>query len=84
VIIYFIILVLLTISGAIIFTCTNISLKLKFKYPKVKCDSINQDYGVDKTTFDIKDKDLARFTTDSIKEYTVNKKYEEKKEATHF
>jgi len=36
---------MLTISGAIIFTCTNMSLKLKFKYPVVNCELINADYG---------------------------------------
>ena len=48
VIVYCIILFMLTISGAIIFTCTNISLKLKFKYPIVDCNLIDADFGPSK------------------------------------
>jgi len=43
-IVYIIIVFMLTISGAIIFTCTNISLKLKGKYPLVDCKTIDADY----------------------------------------
>lgn len=49
-IIYFIIVILLCISGAIIFFATNYSLKLKFKYPAVKCSTFDVDYNVNSET----------------------------------
>jgi hypothetical protein len=50
-IVYAIIIFMLSISGVIIFVCTNLSLKLKLKYPKVDCNIYYKDYGLDPTTW---------------------------------
>jgi len=44
IVVYIVIIFMLTISGAIIFACTNISLSLKFKYPKADCASVKKEY----------------------------------------
>jgi hypothetical protein len=46
-VVYFIIVVQLSISAAIIFKCTIESNAKKLKYPKVMCDKIAEGYGGD-------------------------------------
>lgn len=78
--------VLLSISATIIYTFTNISLGLKFKYPIVKCQNIEKDYNVlfgdDGST--IEDADNQRWTNDAFKESMVNRAYEKEGKTTHY
>ena len=43
--VYFTIIIMLTLSGSVIFNLTKKSLSLKQKYPKVNCDNIESSYG---------------------------------------
>ena len=36
---------MLLVSAAVIYTCTTLSLKLKFKYPAIDCKIVDNDYG---------------------------------------
>jgi hypothetical protein len=67
VVVYFIIVVMLMISAAIIYTCTLESNAKKFKYPKVLCEKVAEGYDGD---FDLWEKDSGN-------EYQVNKEKEE-------
>lgn len=82
--VYFVIVLLLSLSAGIIFTCINISLKLKSKYPDISCPSIAIDYNVNPKTQVISAADLGRWTDDALKEYRVNKAFEMQNDATHF
>lgn len=82
-IIYFVIIVLLCISGAIIFVCTTKSLTLKFKYPQVKCPNVAEDYNV-KKDYSLSANDLTRWTDDAMKEFHTNKAYEDANQQTHY
>ena len=72
-VVYVIIVILLSISGCVIFVCTNISLKLKLKYPNISCISVGKDYGIE-TDFkkEISAENLTRWTDDAFKEYDTN------------
>lgn len=61
-IVYFIILIMLTISAAIIFICTISANNKKFRYPKANCDLIASEYGDNR----------ALWETDAGNEYIVN------------
>ena len=69
---------LLTLSGAIIFKCTKTSLALKGKYPVVSCSMIAKLY---KTT---EFKTNSDWQTAAIKEYGINKNYENQNKTTHY
>lgn len=73
-------------SGAIIFVCTNISLGLKLKYPKVNCKSYNEIYHIDTTVKPaiLSPENHRKWETDAFKEYSVNNELELKKEKTHY
>jgi hypothetical protein len=51
VIVYFLVVVMLAISAGIIFYCTLESNRRKFRYPKVECADIQEEYGCDPTSF---------------------------------
>jgi hypothetical protein len=79
-----VIIIALSVSGTIIFFCTNYSLQLKFKYPQVSCETVGKDYNLDFKTKMISDSDSERYTNDAIKEYNNNKMYEDAGKATHY
>ena len=66
-VVYFVIVVMLCISAAIIFTCTIQSNAKKFKYPKVLCSQVAEGYAGD----------MDLWESDSSNEFIVNKKKEE-------
>ena len=73
---------MLTVSGAIIFAFTNISLKLKFRYPVVDCNDIDSDFGVSK---DGKTASRAiEYQDEAIQEYNANVDFEKEGKTTHF
>lgn len=41
-----VIILVLSLSASVIFLCTNIANKLKFKYPIVSCPNIEKHFGV--------------------------------------
>jgi hypothetical protein len=61
-IVYFIIVLMLCVSAAIIYTCTIKSNAKKFKYPKVLCDKVAEGYRGD----------MDLWESDSSNEYIVN------------
>jgi hypothetical protein len=73
-VVYFIIVVQLSISAAIIFKCTIESNAKKLKYPKVMCDKVAEGYGGD----------MDLWEQDSANEYQVNKVKEDAGEKTFF
>jgi hypothetical protein len=81
-IIYLVIVIMLMLSASVIYACTTISLRLKFKYPTVKCSDTQKDYsGADNK---VSASDLQRWTNDAMKEFDVNTKYEKNGRATHY
>lgn len=48
--VYIAIVIMLTLSGSVIFTFTNISNNLKNKYPIVDCSTFKKEFGVDEET----------------------------------
>lgn len=83
-VVYFVIVLLLCMSAAIIFMFSNYSFKLKSKYPDIACDSIYMDYDVDAETKAITGTNLLRWTEDAFKEYKVNKAYEKNEKETAY
>lgn len=75
------IVILLAISGSIIFVCTNISLKLKFKYPTIECADIKKEY---LTSGVVSSQNYKQWQQDSVNEYTLNHNYELEGKATHY
>jgi hypothetical protein len=69
-----IILISLTISFSIIFTCSKASLAKKEKYPKINCNEVEINYG----------SRLDLWERDAVIEYKQNRLAEEKLEETHF
>jgi hypothetical protein len=74
---------LLCISAAVIYTMSNIQLKLKKKYPQVDCKDIYKIFHEDYipgdpdvgnfTTADLKDKsDIKNFMQEAVREYITN------------
>jgi len=66
VIVWSIIAIMLAISGALIFVMTNISLGLKFKYPKVDCSIFENEY------MGSGGSGLDTWTNDAVMEYNAN------------
>lgn len=64
IIVYTIIVIMLCMSGAIIYVCTITSTKLKMRYPLVDCEVIAEEYGNDTSNEDWRDL--------SAKEYQFN------------
>jgi hypothetical protein len=52
-IVYFVILIMLAISAIIIFVCTIAANNKKFRYPKVNCNSIAEEYASNRTLWEI-------------------------------
>ena len=70
-VVYFIIVIMLCISAAIIFKCTNISNTFKTKYPSVDCTAMKHDYGIMDNS-EATPENLERWTFDAMKEFMTN------------
>jgi hypothetical protein len=76
--VFLMIFLLLCVSAGIIYFCTNTSNKLKYKYPAADCFQLEKEYIDDKKVNE------KRWIDDAMKEYYVNKHYEENDKPTHF
>lgn len=81
--VYTMILILLAISASIIYYCTNWSLSLKLKYPKVICKDILEDYSPNAEGV-FAEADYQRLLDNSMKEFNLNREKELNKERTHY
>jgi hypothetical protein len=83
-IVYFVIVFLLAISGAIIFTFTKISLAAKFKYPKVNQADIQAEYIASGSVPGDAGYRWDAWKNDALAEYRVNADFVTAGKPTHF
>jgi len=74
------ILIMLTVSAAIIFKCSLESNKRKFRYPIVHCEDFEKLYGCENNKCD----DIKGWKSDAINEFTYNKDLQDKNKQTHY
>jgi hypothetical protein len=61
---------MLLVSAAVIYTCTTLSLKLKFKYPVIDCATVDNDYGP--TNDNMNMTKATNYEQSAIKEWNAN------------
>jgi len=79
-----VIVILLAISGSIIFAFTKISLAAKFKYPKVNCAEFNAEYIAEGSVPGDSGYRWDTWKKDSLAEYSMNEDFASEGKPTHF
>ena len=73
---------MLLVSAGVIYTCTTLSLKLKFKYPIINCNTVDLDFGSSKDGQTMAKSSAYEYA--AIKEWNANAYYDKMGKATHF